>query len=109
MRDQEKVRAARRRWYQKNKEKAKDAVYRRREELWKWFKEYKLGLACIQCGENHPATLDFHHRDPDNKEATINRMLTNGRSKKAILQEIEKCDVLCANCHRIFHFDEQND
>ncbi len=106
MRDQEKVRAARRRWYRRNAEHAKAKVNERRRALYKWFREYKSGLACQLCEENHPACLVFHHRDPSEKEITINAALRNGWGKERILKEIAKCDVLCANCHRKLHWAE---
>ena len=73
-----------------------------------WFDEILSKLSCKSCGENHPATLDFHHRDPKEKEATVSSLLANLKSKDSILKEIEKCDVLCANCHRKHHHSERN-
>ena len=60
---------------------------------------------CIKCGEKDPACLDFHHRDPTTKEGHIGEFRKFGM--KRLLAEIEKCDVLCANCHRKFHRDER--
>lgn len=68
--------------------------------------EIKAGLKCEVCGESHPATLDFHHRDPKQKEANIGHMVNRGFSKEAILAEIAKCKVVCANCHRKLHYEE---
>ena len=61
---------------------------------------------CKKCGETRFYVLDFHHRDPSQKEYTINRMIKSASFDK-LLQEIEKCDVLCANCHREFHYLEK--
>ena len=58
---------------------------------------------CLKCGEKRPYVLDFHHRDESQKVATINHMLKSA-SLKTIQTEIEKCDILCANCHREFHY-----
>ena len=60
-------------------------------------------IKCIQCGEDHLATLDFHHRDPTKKEANI-AMIT---SLDLAIREIKKCDVLCANCHRALHYKQR--
>jgi hypothetical protein len=60
---------------------------------------------CIRCGEVHPACLDFHHRNPEEKEGHIGEFRKFGM--KRLLAEIAKCDVLCANCHRKFHHDER--
>lgn len=94
-------------WYHNNKEKARIYAKRTRERRRKWFDGVLEKLECIKCGQNHPATLDFHHRDPKTKINNVSTMLGTKKSKKAILEEIEKCDVLCANCHRILHHDER--
>lgn len=48
--------------------------------------------------------LDFHHIDPKIKTKTVARMTSNSTSNIKIEAEIDKCIVLCANCHREFHF-----
>ena len=58
---------------------------------------------CKKCGEMRPYVLDFHHRDGDEKIATINRMIKSA-SVQTLQTELKKCDVLCANCHREFHY-----
>lgn len=92
------------RYYYKNRQKEKERTKRRTEELKRWFKRYKENLQCQVCGENHRACLDFHHTGDKEKSVTelVSRMNT---SKETIKQEIEKCDVLCANCHRKRHFE----
>lgn len=62
-----------------------------------------LKTSCSQCGENHPAVLDFHHTDPTEKEISVSQ----SKSKKQILSEIQKCIVLCSNCHRKLHWKER--
>ena len=104
----EKLREYRRSWYNRNREqersKARVRTKKRTHDLKEWFKEYKLTLACKLCSENHPATIDFHHRDPNVKIRAISEVIRRGWSKEKILKEIEKCDVLCANCHRKLHY-----
>ena len=60
---------------------------------------------CVKCGETRTYVLDFHHKDKNEKDFTI------GTFKKGSLElvqsEIDKCVVLCANCHREFHFLEK--
>lgn len=75
----------------------------RKKKLRNWFKEYKTTLECEKCGENHPSCLEFHHIK-NNKEHHIGRMPSEGYSVKKILDEIKKCKVLCANCHRKTHW-----
>lgn len=87
------------------KKRTKGYRLKRRESLAKWFAEYKCSLSCSRCGFNHPAALQFHHIDPKTKSFTISKQLiANRSSKERILQEIEKCIVLCANCHFLEHY-----
>jgi len=69
----------------------------------KWLVEYKRTLSCVRCGENHPATLTFHHRKSSDKKFEIGNAVALGVSLEKIIAEIEKCDVLCANCHAKEH------
>lgn len=71
----------------------------------KWYREYKQTLSCVQCGFDDSRALVFHHRDPNTKSFTIADNI-NRQSKKNLLNEIGKCDVLCANCHTITHHVE---
>lgn len=58
-------------------------------------------VPCADCHERFPpSAMDFHHRDPTMKQYTVSRMI--GRSGAArILEEAAKCDIVCANCHRL--------
>lgn len=60
----------------------------------------KSDLGCSRCGETDFKVLDFHHLSEHDKHFNIGR--TKGKSKRwqVILREIEKCEILCANCHR---------
>lgn len=62
------------------------------------------GGKCERCGyDKNLGALDFHHRDPNEKEFQIDlRRLGNGNLDK-LKQELDKCDLLCANCHREIH------
>lgn len=104
----EKVRQYRRTWYANHAEAAKAAIRQRQQDLIEWLREVRNGLSCQQCGEADPACLDFHHRDPAEKEVELGRIVkVKGWSKARIMAEIEKCDVLCANCHRKLHHRER--
>ena len=61
---------------------------------------------CQKCGEKRPYLMEFHHRNPDEKANTIAHMIKSSSQEKLIL-ELNKCIVLCANCHREFHFFEK--
>lgn len=93
-------------WYQNNKERRYEAKKKRLSKNKKWFAEYKSKLKCKNCPENHPSCIDFHHREGEEKEKNISKLVHGGYSIKRILEEINKCDVLCANCHRKEHWDE---
>ena len=94
-------------YYANNKQKQIAANAKRKRATMVWFREYKATLKCMKCGENHPACLDFHHKDPSEKDMALQKIMVSGRSKKRIMEEINKCDVLCANCHRKFHWEER--
>lgn len=68
--------------------------------------ELKAKCTCAKCGDQRGYVLDFHHINPQEKENTIARMTSNNYTLEKVYQEIEKCIVLCANCHREFHYLE---
>jgi hypothetical protein len=74
----------------------------RKQRYKQQLKDYKKSLCCSKCGINDHRVLEFHHKDPVTKEATVASLIKD-RSFKSVLKEIEKCVVLCANCHRIEH------
>jgi hypothetical protein len=55
------------------------------------------------CGERTPICLEFHHLDPAQKKFNVGRIINSTPSVATIQREIDKCIVLCANCHRKFH------
>jgi len=58
-------------------------------------------VPCTLCGEEHPSwAMDFDHRDPTLKDFSIGQASSVGWSKTRFLEEIKKCDVVCALCHR---------
>ena len=98
------TRTAIRAHYENNKSYYVKKARKSKIAMAKWHKEYKSERECILCGEDHIATLVFHHRVPSKKSFAIPHGLVR-YSKKRILEEMEKCDVLCANCHRILHYN----
>ena len=59
---------------------------------------YLLTHPCASCGETDPRVLEFHHEAQ--KENEVSRLMGRGASLDALIAEIQKCTVLCANCHR---------
>ena len=98
-------------WYQKHKNRLREKRKQHDAELKNWLKQYKSQLCCMQCGENHPACLQFHHRDRKDKQFTIGYIIGRWRyiTLKKLEEEISKCDVLCGNCHAILHWRETHD
>jgi hypothetical protein len=104
MRDKVKQKKAQHESYLRNKQKVYSRNKERRKVRKQWFREEIMSnLSCKECGEPDPVCLDFHHIDPSTKKETVSRLLCNHRSKEAILAEIAKCVVFCANCHRKHH------
>ena len=72
----------------------------------KWAKRIKainvLGGKCNACGEDDHYVLDFHHKNPIKKDFQIS-LVGIHKSWKSIELEIEKCILLCRNCHTKFH------
>lgn len=97
----------RRDWYYRNKERAKASIKTRKKSIADWYADFKSTLKCNRCPESHPAVLDFHHLDPNQKDFNLSQAVTNGYSSKRILEEIEKCEILCSNCHRKHHHNER--
>jgi hypothetical protein len=90
------------RYYYKNREEERERVVERKESLRKWYRELKETLECESCGyDEHPAAIDFHHTG--DKEEGVGSMVNEGYSRQSIKEEIERCKVLCANCHRVVH------
>ncbi len=77
-----------------------------RGEVHTFSQGYKAARACVDCGESHPATLDFHHLNSDEKERALGDIGKQGWSIRKALAEIAKCVILCANCRRKRHWAE---
>jgi len=66
------------------------------------------GGICIRCGwSGNIAAFHFHHRDPSQKEFGLSSAITTNWEK--YWAEVEKCDLLCANCHMIHHADNNTE
>lgn len=86
---------------------ATEAVVRCRINAKKKAVQYKGGK-CELCGyDKCLAALDFHHKNPEEKEFGI---ATKGmtRSWEKLKKELDKCIMLCSNCHRELHSREEN-
>lgn len=75
----------------------------RRKRILNEIREYKGKHGCSCCSESEPVCLEFHHTDPDGKDFNIADALKSGYSLDRIMTEIEKCIVVCSNCHKKIH------
>lgn len=92
-------------YYSENIKKHKKVVLERRNDLksknrLKYF-QLLLESKCVDCENTNPLVLDFDHRNHLEKEYAVCKMITEGYSWGKIEKEIGKCDIRCANCHRI--------
>ena len=91
--------------------KQRDKSYSRQYTLWRQITAKKravayLGGVCRKCKyDKCIAALSFHHRDPNEKEFSWDEI--RNRSWSIIEAELDKCDLLCCNCHMEHHWDEQ--
>jgi hypothetical protein len=79
-----------------------NAAFRRNREH---VLEYLRTHPCVDCGITDTRVLEFDHRDPSLKDRDIS-MAVRRVSLKRLKDEISKCDVRCANCHRIRTLDQ---
>jgi len=80
----------------------------RKIKLKKEYHELKSLCECAECGNNDIRVLDFDHLDASKKLFNVGEGVTRGYSMTRIKEEIEKCQVLCSNCHRIKTWEERN-
>lgn len=96
--------AYQRQWYQANKEKHKAATATRKARMIELAREHiqtlKNKTPCTDCGVQYPYyVMDFDHQG--DKEYTIANMVHQGYGVDKIQLEIDKCEIVCSNCHRI--------
>lgn len=99
--------AKRKEWYDKNKPTILEKQRLKKRERKLKAIEY-LGGLCFSCNQSyHPAVFEFHHRDPSLKDKDPSKLLS--AKWERVLEELDKCDLLCANCHRLAHHAESDD
>ena len=91
-----------REYRERNRKKHYEAGRRRKEERKRWFNEVVKNKPCVDCGGSFPSCcMDFDHKPGFEKKATLATLVGDGYPEKTILEEVAKCDIVCANCHRI--------
>lgn len=100
-------------WFDENPSVWKSGNSKRNEKIKEIIFEFRdyLGGECKKCGENRKHLLDFHHKNPTLKENIISHILVyygyNEKAIKKAKEEVDKCILLCSNCHRDFHYLEK--
>lgn len=103
--DLEKAALKAKNWRDKNKESLliKQREFKRNRKLWAI--QY-LGGVCQSCGQQyHPAVYEFHHIQPETKDRDPSKMMSLSLAK--LTAELDKCKLLCANCHRLEHHGDK--
>lgn len=90
------------------RQRARDRKAKLKKERREQLLEYLYGKSCEHCGNDDVRVLEFDHIDPSLKSFGIARAIGDVRKWDDILQEIQKCRILCANCHRIVTAEQQN-
>ncbi|MFL5800381.1 MAG: hypothetical protein ACJ8CR_01320 [Roseiflexaceae bacterium] len=106
--DAEKRKAYQALWYQKNKSEHMRRARKKQIDYRQWLQSLKIGKRCVYCGEDHPACLAFHHVNPSVKAFNIADAARTMPSKARLLAELDKCEIVCANCHAKLHWKEDN-
>ena len=63
--------------------------------------DMKKQVSCVYCGLINPLCIDFDHIDRSTKKHIPSKMVTGGHRWECVLEEISKCQPVCANCHRM--------
>jgi len=104
----EENRAYARKWSVENRKRVRACTRNRMNKLNVKHDELLATQWCIYCGENDIRCLDWHHRNPHEKKLSVCVAIMRTWSWEKIMAEIEKCDCVCANCHRICNYKEIN-
>ena len=85
---------------------AKETAEQKRK-IYEWVDNHKSTQGCEQCGTKDKRCLQLHHRDSSTKKHSVATLIGKGYIFKTVRVEVAKCEVLCANCHSIHHYDER--
>ena len=98
-RDPERQRAAERKWYRENRQRVLDKKNAKKARLRALVRAAKA-RPCADCNVEYPYfVMDFDHVSGE-KIMIISKLVNRGATRQ-LLEELEKCEVVCANCHRI--------
>ena len=88
-------------------EKRKKEFQKRNKKMMEFLREYKSKKKCVYCGWNgHTEVLQFHHRNPKEKKFSFGKGRIGNLKIGRVLEEMNKCDLICPNCHLWLHYQE---
>lgn len=87
--------------YARNKEKYLAKTKAQRAAGRAYVAKVKAHAKCVDCGINDWRVLDFDHLPEFEKGADVSKLANSGASIATIKAEMDKCEIVCANCHRI--------
>jgi hypothetical protein len=88
--------------YYESQRKLQRAARRRRKDACIALVKQLKGEPCADCGQRFdPVCMDFDHRPGEQKRTEVSRIAAEWPSMAVLLAEIAKCDLVCANCHRL--------
>lgn len=94
-------------WYSQNRKRRQEEANKRNRERKQKVVEY-FGSICFRCKQSFPQyVFEFHHLDPKKKD--VNPSVALARSEKRMWEELNKCIMLCSNCHKIEHWGEREE
>ena len=95
--------AAKKRYYERNKEKRIAAAVNRTKRITDVRKKLLSQFPCLCCGQNNPDLIQWHHVDQSTKDHTI---FSGGFGEEKFWDECLKTIPVCANCHLLIHKDK---
>ncbi len=89
-------------------ERRKGLAKQRRQDNLTWLRQKKADSGCFDCGITDFRVLDFDHLPQYEKEINLGDVCRHGWSQERIQEEVDKCEVVCSNCHRIRTYERNN-
>ena len=99
--DKEKQLECQRRHYRANKEARLDLNRKRKQEIKTMIRDMKDNKSCMDCGVSYRYyVMEFDHLPGTKKHSHPAELYKTGWGNERILEELSKCELVCANCHR---------
>lgn len=85
---------------------SRDSKEKSRKKTQKWIIDYLEKHPCKHCGETDILVLEFNHME--NKKLAVSKLVSECYSLNTIKKEVDKCEVLCCNCHKRYTSKQLN-